>query len=92
MTERFVAWEEVRIVRSTVSSRGQTTVPAEIRRRFHLRERSRLEWIVDGDTITVLPVPSDPVRAFRGSLKGRYSVKALLRDRALERARERRRG
>ena len=79
-------------MRSTVSSRGQTAVPAEIRRRFHLREQSRLEWIVDGDIITVLPVPSNPVRAFRGSLKGKYSVKALLRERARERARARRRG
>lgn len=79
-------------MRSTVSSRGQTSVPAEVRRQFHLKERSRLEWVIDGDVITVLPIPPAPVRSFRGSLKGKYSIKALLRDRAKERARERRGG
>ena len=79
-------------MRCTVSSRGQTSVPAEVRRRFHLKERSRLEWVIDGDVISVLPVPSAPVRSFRGSLKGKYSLKALLRARAKERARERRSG
>jgi AbrB family looped-hinge helix DNA binding protein len=35
-------------MRSTVSSRGQTVVPAEVRRRFGLGARSHLEWIIDG--------------------------------------------
>ena len=79
-------------MRSTLTSRGQTSVPAEIRRRFKLTDRSRLEWMVEGDAITVLPVAGDPVRTFRGALKGRYSTKALLADRQRDRAREQRRG
>ena len=79
-------------MRTKVSSRGQTAVPAEVRRRFGLTERSQLEWLIDGDLITVLPVPANPVRAFRGVLKNRYSTEALLRERARERAREKRRG
>jgi AbrB family looped-hinge helix DNA binding protein len=79
-------------MRSTISSRGQTAVPAEIRRRFNLTDRSRLEWMVDGEVITVLPVPSDPVKAFRGISKGKYTGAMLLADRRRERARERRRG
>ena len=79
-------------MRTTVSSRGQTAVPAEVRRRFRLTEKSRLEWLVEGGVITILPVPPDPARAFRGSLRAKYSVKSLLRDRARERKRERDRG
>lgn len=79
-------------MRTTISSRGQTAVPAEIRRRFGLTGRTRLEWLIDGDLITVLPVPAEPTRAFRGSLRGLYSGKQLLRDRARERRRERRNG
>jgi AbrB family looped-hinge helix DNA binding protein len=79
-------------MRTKVSSRGQTAVPAEVRRRFGLTERSQLEWLIDGDLITVLPIPPDPARAFRGILKNRYSTQALRRERARERARERRRG
>ena len=79
-------------MRTTVSSRGQTAVPAEVRRRFKLTGSSRLEWIIEGDVITLVPVPADPARAFRGSLRGKYSVAALLRQRARERKRERQRG
>ena len=79
-------------MRTTVSSRGQTAVPAEVRRRLGLTEKSRLEWLVEGGVITILPVPPDPARAFRGSLQAKYSVQSLLRDRARERKRERARG
>ena len=77
-------------MQTTISSRGQTAVPAALRRRFKLKANSRLEWMVEGDVITLLPVPPDPAHAFRGSLAGRYSVKALLSERARERRRERR--
>lgn len=77
-------------MRTTVSSRGQTAVPAAVRRRFKLTENSRLEWIVEGDVITVLPVPAAAARSFRGSLRGQYSGRALLRERERERRRERR--
>ena len=79
-------------MRTTVSSRGQTAVPAEVRKRFKLAENSRLEWIIEGDVITVLPVPPDPVHSFRGSLHGKYSGVMLLRERRRERRRERSRG
>jgi hypothetical protein len=48
--------------------------------------------MVDGDLITVLPIPPARIRAFRGSLKGRYSVRELLASRRRERRDERRRG
>lgn len=76
-------------MRTTISSRGQTAVPAEIRKRFKLNASSRLEWLIDGALITVLPVPAEPVRAFRGSLQGLYSGKRLLKQRGRERRRER---
>ena len=79
-------------MRTTVSSRGQTAVPAEIRRRFNLKGNSQLEWIVEGEVITILPVPPNPASAFRGSLQGRYGGEAFMRDRARERRRERRDG
>jgi AbrB family looped-hinge helix DNA binding protein len=79
-------------VRTTISSRGQTTVPVEVRRRFKLTGNSRLEWIIEGDVITLLPVPADPARAFRGTFKGKYAVAALLRGRAREGRLDRRRG
>ncbi len=74
-------------MRSTITSRGQTVIPAAIRRRFNLTPADRLEWVVENDTIRVIPVPADPIAAFRGQGKG-GSVDRLLRERQADKARE----
>ena len=43
---------------STISSKGQTVIPVEIRQRHALTEQSRLAWIDDGSSIRVVPVPA----------------------------------
>lgn len=53
-------------MRSTITERGQTVIPAEIRRQFHLSPADRLEWVLDNGTIRVVPVRANPVDAFRG--------------------------
>ncbi len=73
-------------MRTTVTSRGQTVVPAKIRKDHQIVPQTQLEWIDDGETIRVIPIPSDVIRAARSSSKG-------LRQRLLkEREWERRRG
>ena len=67
-------------MRSTITSRGQTVIPAEIRRQFHLTPAERLEWVVEGGGIRVIPVKEDPVAAFRGRGKG-GATSRLLADR-----------
>jgi len=75
-------------MRSTITSRGQTVVPAPIRERFSLGPSSRLEWIVESDgSIRVVPVDADPIAAFRGSGTG-GSTARLLAERQAERQRE----
>ncbi len=74
-------------MRSTITSKGQTVVPAEIRRRFGLSPADALEWVVTDGVITVVPVNRDPVAAFRGSGTG-GSTDRLLADRAADRGRE----
>lgn len=74
-------------MRSTITSRGQTVIPAEIRRRFQLDPSKKLEWIVDHNGIKVVPVKADPIEAFRGQGKG-GSVKRLLQDRKRDSVRE----
>ena len=67
-------------MRSTITERGQTVVPAEIRRQFHLSPSDRLEWVVDSQGIRVVPVRANPIAAFRGQGKG-GSTQRLLQDR-----------
>jgi AbrB family looped-hinge helix DNA binding protein len=72
-------------MRTTVTARGQTVVPAKIRKAYHIEPQTQLEWIDDGQTIRVVPIPPDPIRAAKGSSKG------LSRRLLEERERERRR-
>lgn len=74
-------------MRSTITIRGQTVIPAEIRRRFHLDPSKRLEWIVDDENIRIVPVTEDPIEAFRGRGKG-GSTERLLQERKRDRDRE----
>jgi len=71
-------------MRSTITARGQTVIPAEVRRRFRLGPADRLEWIVEPQGIRVVPVRADPVEAFRGQGKGR-ATQRLPDDRRLDR-------
>ncbi len=74
-------------MRSTITERGQTVIPAEIRRQFRLSPADRLEWLVDATGIRVVPVRNDPVAAFRGQGKGGATTR-LLAERQADRARE----
>ena len=72
---------------STVTVRGQTSIPAAIRRRYNINPKTKLEWIDDGHTITVLPIPKDAIKALKGSFKDANLLQALLRSRKEERKR-----
>lgn len=65
---------------TTLSDRGQTAIPARIRKRFKLKAHQQLEWADDGKVIYVLPVAKDPIAAFRGSTS-KGVTKALLASR-----------
>lgn len=74
-------------MRSTITARGQTVIPAPIRRRFNLSPADRLEWIVENDAIRVIPVRADPILAFRDQGPGGATGR-LLAERQQDRARE----
>jgi AbrB family looped-hinge helix DNA binding protein len=76
-------------MKSMVSKRWQTVIPAAIRRRHNIREGDMLEWIDDGETIRVVPINADPVRALRGRAKGQGLTEQLLATRAEDRRRGR---
>lgn len=68
-------------MQTQITANGQTVIPDAIRRRFKLDELSRLEWIVEENSIRLIPVhSSDPVGAFRGKGQG-GATQRLLQER-----------
>ena len=65
---------------STITQRGQTVIPAAIRHQFGLSPADRLEWVVKGEQIHVVPVRANPIDAFRGRGRG-GSTQRILADR-----------
>ncbi len=71
----------------TVSSRGQTVIPAEIRKRYKIGIKSRLEFIDAGKEIIIVPIPTNSFAHSRGALKG-ISTKDLMLERKKQRRQE----
>jgi AbrB family looped-hinge helix DNA binding protein len=59
---------------SVISSKGQATVPQEIRVRLGLKEGDRVEFVVEGGNTIIRPVRAaqNPFEAYAGALKGAF--------------------
>lgn len=75
-------------MRTAVTKRGQTVIPAPIRKRYQIREGDHLVWIDDGASIRVVPVARDPIGVLRGSGRGESLVERLLAARQEDRQHE----
>ena len=54
---------------STVTTKGQTTIPGEIRQALKIKPGDRLEYAVEGDHATIRVHPG--TRALKGALSSR---------------------
>lgn len=66
---------------TSVTKKGQTNIPAAIRKRHQIHEGDRLVWLDDGEVIRIVPVPKDPLKALRGAGKGEGLLDRLLQSR-----------
>jgi AbrB family looped-hinge helix DNA binding protein len=73
-------------MRTKVTTRGQVSIPSEIRRKLGLQADTIVEWVLEGSTLRVIPIPADPVAALRGSGR-KGAVGRLLADRRRDRRR-----
>jgi AbrB family looped-hinge helix DNA binding protein len=73
-------------MQTTVTERGQISIPAPLRKKFHLTPGCGIEWMETPEGIFLLPVPKDPIAAFRGKSKG--LMKILMQERRKDRKKE----
>jgi AbrB family looped-hinge helix DNA binding protein len=74
-------------MRTKVSKRGQVSVPSHIRKKLSIGPDATVEWVLEGNTVRLIPIPADPIAAFRGSGK-QGAVDRLLKERHQDRRRE----
>ena len=75
-------------MKAKVTSRGQVSIPSEIRKQFNIEPESRVEWIVESNVIKIVPLPKDPIAAFRGRGSRKFSTDRLIKERRAEREKE----
>jgi AbrB family looped-hinge helix DNA binding protein len=78
------------MLHSTVTSKGQTTIPGEIRQALSIKPGDRLEYAVEGDRATIRVHPG--TRSLKGILaskKGKGMSFARIRQAAAKAARRR---
>ena len=77
------------MLHSTVTSKGQTTIPGKIRKALGIKPGDRLEYAVEGDRASIRVHPG--LRSLKGALasrKGRGMSFSEIRAAAAERARQ----
>ena len=72
--------------KTSVTRKGQTVVPAALRKKFNIVPNSQLVWTTDGKVIEVTPLPANPVKALRGFSEKHPLRHALLRKRKEDKA------
>jgi AbrB family looped-hinge helix DNA binding protein len=70
-----------------MTKRGQVSIPAEVRKKLQIGPNTRLEWVIEDNAVKVIPLPEDPIKAFRGSGKKGLDQK-LLEERKKDRIKE----
>ncbi|HEY2821483.1 MAG TPA: AbrB/MazE/SpoVT family DNA-binding domain-containing protein [Candidatus Acidoferrum sp.] len=68
----------------TVTTKGQLVIPAKLRRKYEIREGTRIAFVEDGNRLVLQPLTSGFIRSLRGSLKGR-SLDILYEERKRDR-------
>lgn len=76
---------------STVTRKGQTTIPGKVRKALRIRPGDKLEYVIDGDQVTVkVHTGTRALRGVLGSKKGSGMSFAEIREAAANAANKRR--
>jgi AbrB family looped-hinge helix DNA binding protein len=74
-------------VEATATSKGQIVIPSSVRRKFGIKEGTRIRIEVDdkAQTIILKPITREYVHSLRGKHKGKGLLRALMAEKKRER-------
>lgn len=74
-------------VETTATSKGQIVIPSSVRRKFGIKEGTRIQINLSDDEkeIILTPITREYVHSLRGKFKGKGLLKALMADKKKER-------
>jgi AbrB family looped-hinge helix DNA binding protein len=72
---------------TTATSKGQIVIPSSVRRKFGIKEGTRIQINLSDDEkeIILTPITREYVHGLRGKFKGKGLLKALMADKKKER-------
>ena len=63
-----------------VTSKGQLVVPSKIRRKYGIKEGTRVNFVEEGDRIIFQPVTREYISSFRGIFKQKPGEKSVVQE------------
>lgn len=72
---------------TTATVKGQIVIPSSLRRKFGIKEGTRIQIVADdkNQRIILTPITREYVHSLRGTYKGKGLVKALMTEKQRER-------
>ena len=72
---------------TTATSKGQIVIPSSVRRKFGIKEGTRIQIEVDEQAkrIILKPITREYIHSLRGKYRGKGLLKELMADRKRER-------
>lgn len=68
--------------------KGQIVIPAKLRKKYGIKNGTKIIVMDNGDSITLKPVTEQYLKNLQGSLKGKGGLKVLLEERRKDKGRE----
>ena len=66
------------------NTKGQIVIPVSLRRKYGIKEGTRIMITDNGDSIVLKPITEQYLKKLQGSLKGTGALKILVNERLIE--------
>jgi AbrB family looped-hinge helix DNA binding protein len=68
-------------MKTRANAKGQIVIPAILRRKYGIKEDTRIVIIDNGNSIVLKPITEEYLKKLQGSLKGTGALKVLIDER-----------